>query len=44
MLTVFPMMGTYREGMAQNIRNLSRYKHGQERDIIMKEIANRKVV
>jgi hypothetical protein len=44
MSTVFPMMGTYREGMAQNIRNLSRYKHGQERDIIMKEIANRKVV
>ncbi len=44
MSTVFPLMGEYREGMARNIRDLSRYKYGQERDIIMKEIASRKVI
>ena len=41
--TVWPLMGKYREGMAQNIRQLSRYKYGQDRDIIMKEIHNRSV-
>ncbi len=41
--TVWPLMGKYREGMAQNIRQLSRYKYGQDRDIIMKEIHNRSI-
>ncbi|MDD3711052.1 MAG: type IV secretion system DNA-binding domain-containing protein [Patescibacteria group bacterium] len=39
--TVWPLMGNYREGMAQNIRQLSRYKYGQDRNIIMQEISNR---
>lgn len=39
--TVWPLMGEYREGMAQNIRQLSRYKYGQDRNIIMQEIARR---
>jgi ABC-type multidrug transport system fused ATPase/permease subunit len=39
--TVWPLMGDYREGMAQNIRQLSRYKYGQDRNIIMQEIARR---
>jgi hypothetical protein len=39
--TIWPLMGNHREGMAQNIRQLSRYKYGQDRDIIIREIANR---
>ncbi len=39
--TVWPLMGDYREGMAKNIRQLSRYKYGQDRNIIMQEIARR---
>lgn len=39
--TVWPLMGQYREGMSKNIRQLSRYKYGQDRDIIIREIANR---
>lgn len=42
--TVWPLMGKYREGMAKNIRQLSRYKYGQDREIIIREIANRSVL
>jgi hypothetical protein len=43
MQTVFPLMGQYREKMSENVRQLSRYKYGQERDIIMREIASRSI-
>jgi hypothetical protein len=40
--TVWPLMGDFREGMSNSIRQLSRYKYGQDRNIILREIANRK--
>ncbi len=39
--TIWPLMGQNREGMSKNIRELSRYKYGQDRDIILKEISLR---
>lgn len=41
--TIFPLVGQYREGMSKNIRELSRYKYGQDRDIIMREILSRSI-
>ncbi|MFA5420548.1 MAG: type IV secretion system DNA-binding domain-containing protein [Patescibacteria group bacterium] len=41
--TVWPLMGDFRDGMSQNIRQLSRYKYGQDRNIILREIASRRV-
>lgn len=41
--TVWPLMGDFKPGMSQNIRQLSRYKYGQERGIILREIANRRI-
>lgn len=41
--TIWPLMGDYKENMAQNIRQLSRYKFGQDRDIIIREINSRSV-
>ncbi len=41
--TIWPLMGTYREGMAKDIRQLSRYKYGQDRSIIIQEISNRSI-
>ncbi len=40
--TIWPLMGEFRQGMSQNIRQLSRYKYGQDRNIILREIANRR--
>ena len=41
--TIWPLMGTFKEGMSKNIRELSRLKYGQDRNIIMKEISHRNV-
>ncbi|MFA5644646.1 MAG: type IV secretion system DNA-binding domain-containing protein [Patescibacteria group bacterium] len=41
--TVWPLMGNYIPEMSKNIRQLSRYKYGQDRDVIIKEILNRSV-
>ncbi len=41
--TVWPLMGDFKPGMSQNIRQLSRYKYGQERGIILREIASRRI-
>ncbi len=39
--TIWPLMGTFKEGMSKNIRELSRLKYGQDRNVIIKEISNR---
>ena len=41
--TVWPLMGEFREDMSKNIRQLSRYKYGQDRNIILREIDSRKI-
>lgn len=43
MQTIWPLMGELREGMSKNIRQLSRYKYGQDRNIILREIAGRSI-
>ena len=39
--TIWPLMGAFKEGMSKNIRELSRLKYGQDRNVIIKEISNR---
>lgn len=39
--TVWPLMGTYREGFSKKVRELSRYKYGQDRNIVDMEILQR---
>ncbi len=39
--TVWPLMGTARDGMAGKIRTLSRYKFGQDRNLVDSEILRR---
>jgi hypothetical protein len=41
--TIWPLMGKARDGMSENIRQLSRFKYGRDRDVIMKEIALRSI-
>jgi hypothetical protein len=41
--TIWPLMGEFREGMSKNVRQLSRYKYGQDRNIILREIASRNI-
>ncbi|MCK9438647.1 MAG: type IV secretion system DNA-binding domain-containing protein [Patescibacteria group bacterium] len=41
--TIWPLMGDFRQGMSQNVRQLSRYKYGQDRNIILRDIANRRI-
>ena len=36
-------MGKARDGMSENIRQLSRFKYGRDRDVIMKEMALRSI-
>jgi hypothetical protein len=39
--TIWPLMGEKKDGLADAIRQLSRYKYGKDRDVILKEIALR---
>jgi hypothetical protein len=39
--TVWPLLGTAREDMAKKIRTLSRYKFGQDRNLVDSEILRR---
>jgi len=41
--TIWPLMGNFKEGMSKNIRELSRLKYGQDRNVIIKEISNRSI-
>jgi len=41
--TIWPLMGAFKEGMSKNIRELSRLKYGQDRNVIIKEISNRSI-
>ncbi|HPT08245.1 MAG TPA: type IV secretion system DNA-binding domain-containing protein [bacterium] len=42
--TIWPLMGEYKEGMAKNIRELSRLKYGRDRNIIVSEIEQRNII
>lgn len=39
--TIWPLMGTFRKGMSENIRELSRFKYGKDREQVIREIASR---
>jgi hypothetical protein len=39
--TIWPLLGTYREGLGKKIRTLSRYKFGQDRSLVDSEILRR---
>jgi hypothetical protein len=41
--TTWPLMGEFREGMSKNVRQLSRYKYGQDRNVVLREIASRNI-
>lgn len=41
MKTIWPLLGTKREGISNKIRTLSRLKYGQDRSIVEAEIINR---
>ncbi|HOZ53439.1 MAG TPA: type IV secretion system DNA-binding domain-containing protein [bacterium] len=41
--TIWPLMGEKKDGLADAIRQLSRYKYGKDRDVILKEIALRSI-
>jgi hypothetical protein len=42
--TIWPITGTYREGMSVKIKNLSRLKYGQDKRIIEAEIKERRAI